>query len=43
MRLAITNLEVSFGERRVVNLAELTVAEAENRSGWPATAGPASP
>ena len=29
MRLAITNLEVSFGERRVVNLAELAVGEAE--------------
>src|SRR5215475_4163973 len=29
MRLAITDLEVSFGERRVVNLAELTVGEAE--------------
>ena len=29
MRLAITNLEVSFGERRVVDLAELAVGEAE--------------
>src|SRR5215831_2416363 len=29
LRLAITNLEVSFGERRVVNLAELAVGEAE--------------
>jgi ABC-type glutathione transport system ATPase component len=28
-RLAITNLEVSFGERRVVNVAELAVGEAE--------------
>ena len=29
MRLAITDLQVSFGERRVVDLAELTVGEAE--------------
>jgi ABC-type glutathione transport system ATPase component len=29
MRLAITNLQVSFGERRVVDVAELALAEAE--------------
>ena len=29
MRLAITDLQVSFGERRVVRIAELAVAEAE--------------
>ena len=29
MRLAITNLQVSFGERRVVDLADLAVGEAE--------------
>jgi ABC-type glutathione transport system ATPase component len=29
MRLAITNLEVSFGDRRVVDLADLAVGEAE--------------
>jgi len=29
MRLAITNLQVSFGERRVVDMAELALAEAE--------------
>jgi ABC-type glutathione transport system ATPase component len=29
MRLSITDLQVSFGERRVVDLAELTVGEAE--------------
>ncbi len=29
MRLAITNLEVSFGERRVVGIDELALAEAE--------------
>src|SRR5438105_9859210 len=28
-RAAITNLEVTFGERRVVNLAELAVGDAE--------------
>src|SRR5262245_29054572 len=29
MRLAITGLQVSFGDRRVVDLAELAIAEAE--------------
>jgi ABC-type glutathione transport system ATPase component len=29
MRLAITNLQVNFGERRVVDVAELALAEAE--------------
>src|SRR5215467_3607668 len=29
LRLAITDLEVSFGERRVVDLAELAIGEAE--------------